>query len=102
MELHDLTPDVKLFLDGCLGDRIRVCVIPQDLDSDQKINEKLRHHKEVAKVPGRAIAALTTPLCLEGTCQELDAEMADQLTKINHIFGTKVISAVGETKRICS
>jgi hypothetical protein len=52
------------------GDSMRVCVIPQGLDSDKKINEKVGHRKQVAKVPDSAIETLTIPLCLEGTCEE--------------------------------
>lgn len=62
-------------------DRIRVCVIPQSLETDKKMNDKAGHHKEVAKIPAVAIEALTTSLCLEGTAEELDAEMAEKLTK---------------------
>jgi PRTRC genetic system protein E len=69
------------------GDKIRVCVIPQGLEADKKINDKVGHHKEVAKIPESAIAALTTPLCLEGTGAELDAELADKLTKFSEAHG---------------
>jgi PRTRC genetic system protein E len=69
------------------GDRIRVCVIPQSLEGDHKKNDKVGHHKEVAKIPDVAIEALTTPLCLEGTAEELDAEMAEKLTKFSGAHG---------------
>jgi PRTRC genetic system protein E len=69
------------------GDRIRVCVIPQSLEADKKLNEKVGHHKEVAKIPEVAIEALTTPLCLEGTAEELDAEMAEKLVKFSESHG---------------
>jgi PRTRC genetic system protein E len=65
------------------GGKIRVCVIPQTVDSDKNINDKAGYHKEVAKVPEVAIKALTTPLCLEGTPAEIDAEMPDQLIKFS-------------------
>jgi PRTRC genetic system protein E len=69
------------------GDRIRVCVIPQSLEGDKKLNDKSGHHKEVAKIPDAAIEALITPLCLEGTAEELDAEMAEKLTKFSEAHG---------------
>jgi PRTRC genetic system protein E len=69
------------------GDRIRVCVIPQSLEGDRKRNDKAGHHKEVAKIPDVAIEALTTPLCLEGTAEALDAEMAEKLTKFSEAHG---------------
>jgi PRTRC genetic system protein E len=62
-------------------------VIPQSLDSDNKVNEKVGHHKEVSKVPEVAIKALTTPLCLEGTAEELDAEMPAKLIEFNKAHG---------------
>jgi PRTRC genetic system protein E len=69
------------------GDRIRVCVIPQSVDSDNKVNDKVGHHKEVAKIPEVAIKALTTPLCLEGTAEELDAEMPEKLIQFSKAHG---------------
>jgi PRTRC genetic system protein E len=88
-ELHALIKARPLTLTvvALEGDRIRVCVIPQGLDADRKINEKVGHHKEVAKIPDSAIEALTTPLCLEGTGEELDAEMAEQLIKFSEAHG---------------
>ncbi|MDB4873065.1 MAG: hypothetical protein JWL97_4069 [Gemmatimonadales bacterium] len=68
-------------------DRIRVCVIPQSLETDKKMNGKAGHHKEVANIPDRAIDALTTPLSLEGTAEQLDAEMAEKLTKYTEAHG---------------
>jgi PRTRC genetic system protein E len=69
------------------GDTIRICVIPQSLEADKKINDKARNHKEVSNIPDSAIDALTTPLCLEGTAEELDAEMAEKLTKYTDAHG---------------
>lgn len=63
------------------GDRLRVCVVPQGLDSDKEVNSKAGHHKDVAQIPESAIKALTTPLCLEGTADELDADMPGKLTE---------------------
>jgi PRTRC genetic system protein E len=61
--------------------KIRVCVIPQTIMSDEHINDKAGGHKEIKKIPEEAIKALTTPLSLEGTAAELDAGMTEQLTK---------------------
>ena len=61
------------------GGKIRACVIPQSLESDGKVNDKVTHGKEVAKIPESAIKALTTPLAITGTAEELDAGLAQQL-----------------------
>jgi len=63
------------------GGRIRVCVIPQTVESDEHVNDKAASQKEIKKIPDSAIKALTTPLCLEGTAVELDSGMPGQLTK---------------------
>jgi PRTRC genetic system protein E len=72
---------------GLGENRLRVCVIPQTLESDNKVNEKVGHHKEVAKIPEVAIKALTTPLCVEGTAEELDAEMPEKLIQFSKSHG---------------
>jgi len=61
--------------------KIKVCVVPQSQDKDGKVNSKIGHQaeKEVKKVPESAIKALTTPLALTGTPEELDAGLAEQL-----------------------
>ncbi len=63
------------------GGRIRVCVIPQTVESDEHVNDKATSHKEIQKIPDSAIKALRTPLCLEGTAAELDSGMPGQLAK---------------------
>lgn len=63
------------------GGRIRVCVIPQTVESDGRVNDKAGSHKEIKKIPDSAIKALTTPLCLEGTAAELDSGMPGQIAK---------------------
>jgi PRTRC genetic system protein E len=63
------------------NESLRVCVIPQALESDKDVNDKAGHHKEIAKVPENAIKALTTPLSLEGTAEEIDAALPKQLTE---------------------
>jgi len=71
-----LTITVASLADG----KIRVCVVPQPQDKDIKINEKVGYKKEVAKIPDASIKALTTPLVLTGTPEELDAELPEKLT----------------------
>lgn len=64
------------------GGLIRVNVVPQALDGDGKVNDKLVYsNKEIDKVPESAIHALTTPLSLTGTPEEIDAELAQKLTE---------------------
>ncbi|HET9184341.1 MAG TPA: PRTRC system protein E [Candidatus Angelobacter sp.] len=63
------------------GGKIRVCVIPQSIKSDEHVNDKAGGHKEVKQIPDEGIKALTTPLSLEGTAAELDAGMPEQLIK---------------------
>jgi PRTRC genetic system protein E len=72
---------------GLGGNRLRVCVIPQPLESDKDVNAKAGHHKEVAKIPEAAVKALTIPLCLEGTAEELDAHMPEQLRQFSTAHG---------------
>lgn len=64
------------------GGKIKVCVVPQSQDKDGKVNSKVgfQAEKEVAKIPESAIKALTTPLALTGTPEELDAGLVAQLT----------------------
>jgi PRTRC genetic system protein E len=85
-ELINARP-LTLTVVGLGENRLRVCVIPQTLESDNKVNEKVGHHKEVAKVPEVAIKALTTPLCVEGTAEELDAEMPEKLIQFSKSHG---------------
>ena len=72
-----LTITVAALADG----KIRVCVVPQSQDRDGKINDKVGYQKEVAKIPDASIKALTTPLALTGTPEELDAELCEKLTR---------------------
>ena len=69
------------------GGRIRVNVVPQGLEKDSKINDKVGYSNKdkIAKVPEAAINALTTPLSLTGTPEEIDESLAEALT---HFFGT--------------
>ena len=61
--------------------KIRVCVVPQSLDKDEPANKRTKHRKEVADIPQEAIKALTTPLSLEGSPDELDAELPSVLAR---------------------
>lgn len=63
--------------------RIRVNVVPQRLDQDGKINEKISYanRDKIAPVPQSAIEALTTPLSLTGTAEEIDANLSHALTQ---------------------
>ena len=67
--------------------QIRVNVVPQATEKDKKANEQIgySHAKEVAKIPGEAIQGLTTPLSLTGTPEEIDAELANTLTKFTSL-----------------
>lgn len=72
-----LTLTVVAVADG----KIRVCVVPQSIDKDDSANKRIAHRKEVAKIPVESIKALTTPLSLTGTPEELDAELPGILTQ---------------------
>lgn len=60
---------------------IRVNVVPTALAEDSKLNENISYSnkEKIARIPESAIHALTTPLTLTGTPDELDAQLADQL-----------------------
>jgi PRTRC genetic system protein E len=61
--------------------RLRVNVVPKSLGKDSQVNDKLGYSNKdkIAKVPEEAIKALTTPLSLTGTPEEIDAELAQAL-----------------------
>jgi PRTRC genetic system protein E len=77
IENRPLTITVAALSEG----RIRVNVVPQALAKDSKVNEKIGYANKdkIAQVPESAIHALTTPLSLTGTPEEIDAELAQQL-----------------------
>ncbi|HWH56503.1 MAG TPA: PRTRC system protein E [Terriglobales bacterium] len=58
------------------NEHLRVNVVPHSLPEDQKVNEQIKysHKNEVAAVPDEAIKALTTPLSITGTAEEIDAQ----------------------------
>jgi PRTRC genetic system protein E len=63
------------------GGKIRVCVVPKSLDTDSNVNEKVGYNKEVSKIPEEAIKALTTPLAITDTAEQLDATLGEVLAK---------------------
>jgi PRTRC genetic system protein E len=67
--------------------QIRVNVVPQVVENDKKANSQIghSHSKEVAPIPEKAIKGLTTPLCLTGTPEEIDAELASTLTNFTSL-----------------
>jgi PRTRC genetic system protein E len=71
------------------GGRIRVNVVPQGLEKDRKINDKVgfSNKDKIAKVPEAAINALTTPLSLTGTAEEIDQSLAEALTQFVESHG---------------
>lgn len=77
IENRPLTITVAALSEG----RIRVNVVPQALAKDSKVNEKIGYANQdkIAQVPESAIHALTTPLSLTGTPEEIDAELTEQL-----------------------
>lgn len=77
IESRSLTITVAALGDG----RIRVNVVPQALGKDSKVNEKIGYSNKdkIAQIPETAIHALTTPLSLTGTPEEIDAELVEQL-----------------------
>ena len=77
IESRPLTITVASLADG----RIRVNVIPHALPKDAEANSKIKysHKNEVAELPESAVKALTTPLSLTGTPEEIDAALPQAL-----------------------
>ena len=61
--------------------QIRVNVIPHSRSEDTKVNEQITyaHKDEVARIPDAAIKALTTPISLTGTAEEIDSRLPSVL-----------------------
>jgi PRTRC genetic system protein E len=57
-------------------EQIRVNVVPHARVADSKVNEQIKYSSksEVASVPEKAIQALTTPISITGTAEEIDAK----------------------------
>jgi PRTRC genetic system protein E len=58
------------------NEQIRVNVVPHARLADSKVNEQIKYSNksEVASVPEEAIKALTTPISVTGTAEEIDAK----------------------------
>lgn len=71
------------------GEEIRVNVIPHSRPEDTKINEQIKysHKDEVAAIPDAAVKALTTPISLTGTAEEIDAQLSDVLLQFVESHG---------------
>src|SRR5215472_11235653 len=63
--------------------QIRVNVVPGKTEKDKAANKEIgySHSKGVAPIPESAITALTTPLSLTGTPDEIDAQLAKTLAE---------------------
>jgi PRTRC genetic system protein E len=91
---------VTMTVAGIGGGRIRLNVIPQGLKADEETNAKINHSNrdEVAAVPDSAIKALTTPLSISATAQELDAQLPQLLTQFVEQHGT-LQGAIDDARR---
>jgi PRTRC genetic system protein E len=80
--------------------QIRVNVVPQSLEKDGKVNDKIgcSSKDKIAKVPEEAIKALTTPLSLTGSAEEIDAELAQALREFadSHVQLQKTVDQAKE------
>jgi PRTRC genetic system protein E len=61
--------------------QIRVNVIPHSRAEDARVNEQITyaHKNEVARIPDAAVKALTTPISLTGTAEEIDSKLTSVL-----------------------
>ena len=59
------------------NEQVRINVVPHARPEDKKVNEQISytHKNEVASVPDEAIKALTTPLSITGTAEEVDEKL---------------------------
>ena len=65
---------------GVHDGKIKLCVVPHAVEKDNEINKKVGYRKDVPKISETALGALTTPLSMEGTPEELDMGLAQQLS----------------------
>lgn len=65
------------------NEQVRINVVPHSRPEDKKANEQINysHKSEVASVPDEAIRALTTPVSITGTAEEIDANLATVLSQ---------------------
>lgn len=70
-------------------EQIRVNVIPHSRPEDTKVNEPIKysHKDEVVAIPDEAVKALTTPISLTGTAEEIDAKLSDVLLQFVECHG---------------
>jgi PRTRC genetic system protein E len=64
------------------NEQIRVNVVPHARPEDKKANESIKYSSknEVPSVPEEAIKALTTPISITGTAEEIDARFPSLLS----------------------
>lgn len=76
------TRSLTITVAGFEGEQIRVNVVPHARPDDKKINEQISysHKSEVASVPDEAVKALTTPIFITGTAEEIDEKFPGILT----------------------
>lgn len=85
----------------CVRDgKIKLCVIPHSQEKDEEINKKVGYRKEVAKISDQALKALTTPLAVEGTPDELDRELPQQLSSYAEVHEKLQHGIAEATQRI--
>src|SRR5258708_35773422 len=80
--------------------QIRVNVVTKSLEKDSHVNDKIGYSNKdkIAKVPDEAIKALTTPLSLTGTAEEIDAELVQALREFaeSHVQLQKTVDQAKE------
>jgi PRTRC genetic system protein E len=91
-----LTITVAYIRDG----RIKLCVVPHSHEKDEAINKRVANRKEVPKISDQAVKALSTPLATEGSPDELDAELPQQLTSYVEAHVTLQHGIADATQRI--
>lgn len=79
LAVRSLTITVSVLED----EQIRVNVVPHARPHDSKANDQIKysHKNEVVAVPDEAIKALTTPISITGTPEEIDANFAAILSR---------------------
>lgn len=84
-ELHSLLKkrSLTITIAALNGEQIRVNIIPHSRPEDSKANEQIKysHKDEVAEIPEAAVKALTTPISLTGTAEEIDAKLPEVLVQ---------------------
>jgi PRTRC genetic system protein E len=82
-ELHSLLKkrSLTITIAALNGEQIRVNIIPHSHPEDSKANEQIKysHKDEVAEIPEAAVKALTAPISLTGTPEEIDGKLPEVL-----------------------